>query len=145
MGKCVLRSLSLSFQKKNWQVGPQQSFFWYDTYWKIKSVKAAEYNFVVGVIPKEGVAGPCPPILLWVWQRKDLKAHFLVTRTAHISTNLKTSSFREFIDRCCRVEEEIIVPSNRLKVVEGISHPVEKRKKQRSLWRVSEEHLSSTF
>ena len=30
--------------------------------------KVAEYNFIVGVIPKEGLAGPCPPILLLAWQ-----------------------------------------------------------------------------
>ena len=33
-------------------------------------MKATEYNFIVSVIPKEGLAKPRPPILLWVWQRQ---------------------------------------------------------------------------
>ena len=55
MGKCALRSLSLSYPKKDWRVGPCQSFFGYDT----------NYD-VFGVIPKEGFTGPGPPILLLV-------------------------------------------------------------------------------
>ncbi len=31
IGKCALKSLSLAYQKKDWQVGPHKVFFWYDT------------------------------------------------------------------------------------------------------------------
>ncbi len=35
--KCALRSLSLSYPKKDWRAGPRQSFFWY----------ATDYEFVI--------------------------------------------------------------------------------------------------
>ena len=60
--KGVLRSLSLSYQKKDWRVG----FFWYDTDITRQSVKAADYKSIVSVIPKEELVGPCLPILFRV-------------------------------------------------------------------------------
>ncbi len=33
----LLRSLLMSYQKKNWRAGPHQSFFWYDT----------DYRFII--------------------------------------------------------------------------------------------------
>ncbi len=41
--------------------GPRQSFFWYDTDYKIYFVKIADYKSKVSVIPKEGLAGPANP------------------------------------------------------------------------------------
>ena len=35
---------------------PRQSFLWYDTDYKIKSVKVTDYKSTIGVIPKEGLA-----------------------------------------------------------------------------------------
>ena len=56
MGKCAFRSLSLSYQKKNWWAGPRQSFFGYDTDYKIALSCFQGLYSVVGVIPKEGLA-----------------------------------------------------------------------------------------
>ncbi len=61
IGKHALWSLSLSYQKKDLGAGPVNPSFWHHTKYRIWSVKAAVYNFIVGVIPKEGLA-----ILLWV-------------------------------------------------------------------------------
>ena len=69
----TLRSLSLSYQKKDWRAGPCQSFFWHDTDFKILSVKAADYKFTVGVIPNEGLAGQNND------NDKDLRVGFLGT------------------------------------------------------------------
>ncbi len=44
----------------------------------VKSVKAADYNSVVGVIPKEGLAGPANQSLFWYENDKDLKVCFPV-------------------------------------------------------------------
>ena len=49
-----------SKQRLGWHQ-PSQAFFWYDAYYKILSVKTTEYNSVVSVIPKEGLAGTGPP------------------------------------------------------------------------------------
>ncbi len=51
MEKWTLRSLSPSYQKKDY---------------KIYSVKVAAYRFTVDVMPKEGLVGPCLPITLLV-------------------------------------------------------------------------------
>ena len=64
MRKCASRSLSLSYLKKDWQAGPHQSFFGYDIDYKITLSCFQGLCSVVSVIPKEGLAGPRPPILL---------------------------------------------------------------------------------
>ena len=42
-------------------------------------MKEAEYNFIIGVIPKEGLAGLCPPILLGYDGDKNLNTYFPMT------------------------------------------------------------------
>ena len=56
----ILRSLSLSYQKKDWQGPACQSFFCFDTDCAIYFVEAADYKSIVGVITNEGLAGPHP-------------------------------------------------------------------------------------
>ncbi len=74
--KQTLRSLLLSYQEKDWWAGPHQSFFWYDTDYKIYSVKVADYRFTVDVMPKEGLMGPGCESLFWYDNDKDLKVAF---------------------------------------------------------------------
>ena len=54
----LLRSLSFSYQKKDWEAVPRQSFFSYDTnftiYSNLKSARQVQCTTIVGVIPKEG-------------------------------------------------------------------------------------------
>ena len=66
MGNHALRPLLLSYPKKDWWAGPHQSCFWYDTDSKIVLCCLHRLYSVVGVIPKEGLAGPRPSILLLV-------------------------------------------------------------------------------
>ncbi len=68
MGTRALRNLSLSYPKKDWQAGPRQSFFGYDTDYKILFCYLQRLYSVVCVISKEGLVA------------KDLKVHFLVTQ-----------------------------------------------------------------
>ncbi len=70
MGNRALRSLPLSYQKRDWQAGPVNPFVGM-TPTRVesqrgRSVKVAEYNSKVGVIPKEGFGGAYPLVLLWV-------------------------------------------------------------------------------
>ena len=55
--KCALRSLS-SYPKKDWWGPARLSFFGYDTDYKIVLCCLHRLYSVVGVIPKEGLAGP---------------------------------------------------------------------------------------
>ncbi len=55
--KCALRSLPLSYPKKDWRAWPRQSFFGYDTDYKIVLCCLHRLYSVVGVIPKEGYWG----------------------------------------------------------------------------------------
>ena len=43
MGKRALRSLSLSYQKRDWRAGPRQSLFWYDTPVKLYFAAYTDY------------------------------------------------------------------------------------------------------
>ncbi len=70
MKKQTLRSLLLSYQKKDW-------FFWYDTDYDIYSEKIANYKSIVAFIPKEGLAPPYQSSF-WYHTNKDLKARFSV-------------------------------------------------------------------
>ncbi len=62
-----LISLSLSYPKK--VRGPANPSFAMTPTTKYNLWKQQSTN-LVGVIPKEGLAGPRPPILLWVWQQQ---------------------------------------------------------------------------
>ena len=77
----LLRSLSLSYQKKDWQSGFRQSFFLYDTDYRFVICKIHRFHCKVGVIPKERLVEPCPPMLLLIgqWQRRK-KTHFCGTQ-----------------------------------------------------------------
>ncbi len=59
-------------------------FFGYDTDYRIKFVKVAEYNFIVGVLLKEGLAGsqPAIPYSLGMTTTKVLRHIFLWHRSA---------------------------------------------------------------
>ncbi len=52
----LIRSLSLSHQKKDWPAGPHQCFFWHDT----------DYRFVICSFRR--FSCPANPILLLVWE-----------------------------------------------------------------------------
>ena len=52
--------------KKDWQGPARQFFFYYDNDHKILLSCLQRLYSVVSVIPKEGLAGPRPPILLLV-------------------------------------------------------------------------------
>ncbi len=127
MGKCALRSLLLSYQKKDW-IGrmalptlllvlhwlqniicecsrhmeekcfsSQQTFLsllrGHNSYFRYQSIVSLvllrgynsyhAYWVIVSVIPKEGLAGPHLPILLWVWQQQRSRGIFSHD-TAHI-------------------------------------------------------------
>ncbi len=60
MRKCALRSLSLSYPKKDRWGAACRSFLGYDTDYKILFCSLHRLNSVVDVIPKEGLAGPQP-------------------------------------------------------------------------------------
>ncbi len=68
MGKSALRSLSMSYPKKDWL--DLARFFGYDTNYMLCCLN--KLYCIVGVIPKEGLAGPWLPILLLVWQRQKI-------------------------------------------------------------------------
>ncbi len=69
--KQTLRSLSLSYQKKDGRAWPRPSFFWHDT-----NFSAESNSQKVGVVPKEGWARPS---FFSYDNDKDLKVCFLVT------------------------------------------------------------------
>ncbi len=68
-GKTCLKILSLLYPKKDWRVGSHQSFFGYDTDCTYVHCCLHRLYSVVGVTPKEGLAG----------KGKDLKACFPMT------------------------------------------------------------------
>ncbi len=85
MGNGALRSVSLSYPKKDWWVGPRQSFFGYDTNYKFVLYCLNRLYSLVGVIPKDGLAGPLPEqSFFWYDNDKDLKACFPMTRLIYI-------------------------------------------------------------
>ena len=90
MGKHALRSLLVSYPKKDWRAGPCKSLFWYNTdYTIVITIRSlcclrALYS-VVSVIPKEGLEGPCPPILFWYDNEKDLEARFPMARLIQVT------------------------------------------------------------
>ena len=74
--------LSVSYQKRDWWVGGR-SFFWYDTDYTVfvkrnaqpiakegfvghivRHLNDCQSRWICGQIPKEGLLGPCPTILL---------------------------------------------------------------------------------
>ncbi len=84
---CLAISLSLSYPKKDWWVGPCQSFFGYDTDYRSVFCCLHRLYSVVSVITKEGLVGPGRSILLghhqsffWCDNDKDLNACFPVTQ-----------------------------------------------------------------
>ena len=79
-GEHALKISVVVIPKKDWRARPRQPLFWYDTNYRIKSVKAAEYTFIVGVIPKEGLVGPTRQSFFGYDNDKDLKAQFPVTQ-----------------------------------------------------------------
>ncbi len=82
--KCTLRSLSLSYPRKDWRAGSRQFFFGYDTDYKIALFCFQRLHSVVGVIPKEGFWGPARQSFFWYDNDKDLKAHFLMTQLSYV-------------------------------------------------------------
>ncbi len=57
-GKHVLKSLLFSYMKKDWQAGSRQSFFGYDTDYKIVLCCIHRLYSVVVVLQNEGLVGP---------------------------------------------------------------------------------------
>ncbi len=62
---CLLRSLSFSYQKKDWRAGPRLSL-WYDPRPQFVIRSLHTLYCVADVIPKEGLALPCVPIVFMV-------------------------------------------------------------------------------
>ena len=73
-GKTCLKILISVIHKEGLPI-----LFGYDTDYKIVLCRLHRLYFVVGVILKEGLAGPRPPILLLVWQWQRFKAWFPMT------------------------------------------------------------------
>ena len=71
----LLTSLSLSYQKDDSLAGPRQSAIWYDADFTISTdtVKAADNKSIVGVISKEGLAGPTRQSFFWYDNDEDLE------------------------------------------------------------------------
>ncbi len=74
MGNRALRSLSVSYQKKQWWVGPRQSFFGYGTDYKFVLCCLHRLHSLVGVVPEAGRQS-----FFWYDDDKDLKARFPMT------------------------------------------------------------------
>ncbi len=82
--KQTLRSLSLSYQKKDGRAWPRSSFFWYDT--DFLEFESFEFIDQVGVKTKEGSQKKdrrsyAHPSFFWYDNDKDLKVCFLMTCT----------------------------------------------------------------
>ncbi len=78
--KQTLRSLSLSYQKKDGRVWPCPSFFWYDTdFSEFDSADIIDYIFEKSVsYQKKDWRGHARPSFFWYDNDKDLKVCFLV-------------------------------------------------------------------
>ncbi len=75
-GKTCLKIFVVAIPKESLTDRALQSFSGYDTDYKIVLCCFHRLYSVVGVIPKEGLAGPCPPILLLVSQRQRSQGTF---------------------------------------------------------------------
>ncbi len=98
MEKQTLRFLSLSYQIKDWQVGPRQSFIWYDTDYRFIICCLHILYFIVGFIPKERLMGPRTAnpsfgktkSFFWYDTDKDLKvcipmAHLILVNSQNVA------------------------------------------------------------
>ncbi len=74
MRKQTLRSLSLSYQKKDGRPWPRPSFFWYDT--DFSEFDSAD---IIDYILEKSVSYHARPSFFWYDNDKDLKVCFLVT------------------------------------------------------------------
>ena len=82
--KQTLRSLWLSYQKKDGCAWLRQSFFWYDTdFSEFYSTDITDYNLEKQVsCQKKDGHGHAGPFFFW-YDDKDLKVYFLVTRISY--------------------------------------------------------------
>ncbi len=86
MGKQTLRSLSFSYQKKDWHAGPHQYFFWYDTDFKIYFLRRVQIinpfllNMQYIIIFTKRMIGRAQQSFFWYDNDKDLQACFSVAR-----------------------------------------------------------------
>ncbi len=80
--KQTLRSLSLSYQKKDGRAWPHPSFFWYDTDCsEFYSADIIDYILKKSVsYKKKDGRGHARPSFFWYDNNKDLKVCFPVTR-----------------------------------------------------------------
>ncbi len=79
MRKQTLRSLSLSYQKKDGRVWPRPSFFWYDDFSEFDSADIIDYIHEKSVsYQKMDGRGRARPSFFWYDNDKDLKVCFLV-------------------------------------------------------------------
>ncbi len=82
-GKCALRSLSLSYPKKDGPVKPHQSFFGYDTGYKTVfwySAAFTDYILYSVSYQKKNWWGLAHQSFFWYDNDKDLKVGFPVTQ-----------------------------------------------------------------
>ncbi len=88
--KQTLRSLSLSYQRKDGRAWPRPSFFWYDTdFSEFDSADIIRYILEKSVsYQKKDGRGHARPSFLWYDNDKDLKVYFLVTHVILHSPNL---------------------------------------------------------
>ena len=62
----------LSYQKKDWRARPHKSFFLYDNDYKYVIYTLQRLYVIVGVVPKEGLAGSAHQSCFWYDNDKDL-------------------------------------------------------------------------
>ncbi len=80
MRKQTLRSLSVSYQKKDGRAWSRPSFFWYDTdFLEFDSADIIEY------ILEKSVSYHMRPSFFWYDNDKDLKVYFLVAHVNYVN------------------------------------------------------------
>ncbi len=75
-------------------------------------MKAEECNFIVGVIPNEGLVGRARQSFFWYDNDKDLKAHFLVTHAANKRRCVLNSESVQFSAFWCGIPILFLLPQH---------------------------------
>ncbi len=99
--RSALRSLSLSYPKKDWRAGPCKSFFGYVTDYKIALFCFQGYILYLVSYQKKDWRGPARQSFFWYDNDKDRKAHFLMTQVvlASVSFYLFGGSVHSIVGR----------------------------------------------
>ncbi len=78
----LLRSLSLSYHKKDWQAGPHHSFFWYETDYRFVICTLYRLCRVVVSCQNKDWQGPIRQSFFWYDNGKDLKRHVFAAQAS---------------------------------------------------------------